>query len=231
MNHNRQRYLVALIFSYMNIRSLLLLSGILVAGTATAQTRTKVKVGVNTKNPTENLHVNGTMRVHTLPLNNTANAISTKPDGSLDDSGNNQPFNAKYIVTADANGVLGRALGVEPLFFYMPAVCLPLKDEDIKDPYSAKVGSYTEVYLYKVFAHQYGLTATPGLPTVVKSNASAEILHTTPTANQFDYFITYYDEAVFEDLSVTADGVLKYKVKAGVKPTAKTFMNIVFKKK
>lgn len=227
----QHRELVALKIICMNIRSFLLLSAILVVGTAAAQTRTKAKVGVHTQNPTENLHVNGTMRVRTLPEHNTANAISTKPDGSLDDTGNNQTFNAKYVVTADVNGVLGRALGVDPQFFYMPSVCLPLKDEDIKAPYSAKVGSYTEVYLYRVFAHQFGVVVTPGMPAVAKSNASADIFHTTPTADQFDYFITYYDDAVFDDLSVTADGVLKYKVKSGVKPTAKTFMNIVFKKK
>jgi len=64
------------------------------------------QVGINTKNPTENLDINGIERVRELPKHQTANAIFTKPDGSY--SGNkDQTFIATRRVVADANGVLG----------------------------------------------------------------------------------------------------------------------------
>ena len=64
----------------MTFRSLFLLGAMVVATGAAAQTqpRTKAKVGVNTKNPTENLHVNGTLRVQKLPADGSANAISNQ---------------------------------------------------------------------------------------------------------------------------------------------------------
>jgi len=101
----------------MNHRYFFLLCAVFTTATLAAQTRTKAKVGVNTQNPTENLHVNGTLRVQKLPTDNEAGAIGTKADGSA--SANfDQTFNAKYVVTADKNGVLGRAAGADPSFFY-----------------------------------------------------------------------------------------------------------------
>lgn len=67
---------------------------------------TSAQVGINTKNPTEILDINGTERVRDLPKHQAANAIFTKPDGSY--SGNkDQTFIATRRVVADANGVLG----------------------------------------------------------------------------------------------------------------------------
>ena len=114
----------------MNHRYFFLLCAVFTTATLAAQTRTKAKVGVNTQNPTENLHVNGTLRVQKLPTDNEAGAIGTKADGSA--SANfDQTFNAKYVVTADKNGVLGRAAGADPSFFYMPALFVPTKSEQL----------------------------------------------------------------------------------------------------
>lgn len=67
---------------------------------------TSGQVGINTKNPTETLDVNGIERVRELPKHQTINSIFTKPDGSY--SGNkDQTFIATRRVVADANGVLG----------------------------------------------------------------------------------------------------------------------------
>lgn len=230
----------------MTFRSLFLLGAMVVATGAAAQTqpRTKAKVGVNTKNPTENLHVNGTLRVQKLPANGTANAISTKADGT-GSTDVDQRFNAQYVVTADKNGVLGRVSSIETKLFYMPAVHLPLTEEELAlNPSNPSYLShftpgYSPTYgfqigLYSLFAHQFDITPNfDAIPHIVKSDPSAPLWKANwgYVAEDFDYFITYYDTDVFEDVSVTADGLLRYKVKAGAVATPKTYMNIVLKKK
>lgn len=224
----------------MKLRALLFIGALVLATTAanaqTSTPRTKAKVGVNTKNPTENLHVNGTLRVQTLPVDKTNNAISTKTDGSGSTSATpDQTFNAMYVVTADKNGVLGRAPGADPAFFYMPALFVPTKADQVTAATPLVTHATSGVFTVKLFdnyAHQFGVATTTGMPAVVSSNpASTKLVTSTPTAADFDYFITYYDDSVFEDVKVNASGVLTYKVKAGSTVTAKTYMNIIFKKK
>lgn len=228
----------------MTFRSLFLLGAMVVATGAVAQTqpRTKAKVGVNTKNPTENLHVNGTLRVQKLPADGTANAISTKADGT-GSTDVDQRFNAQYVVTADKNGVLGRVSSIETKLFYMPAVHLPLTEDEVAvDPsnpsYLSHFGTYSptngfQIAIYILFTHQFDLNLNLDATPIVKSDSNASLWKSSwgYVATDFDYFITYYDTEVFEDVSVTDDGLLRYKVKAGAVATPKTYMNIVLKKK
>lgn len=228
----------------MTFRSLFLLGAMVVATSAAAQTqpRTKAKVGVNTKNPTENLHVNGTLRVQKLPADGTANAISTKADGT-GSTDVDQRFNAQYVVTADKNGVLGRVSSIETTLFYMPAVRLPLTEDEIAvDPsnpsYLSHFGGYSptdgfQIAIYLLFVHQFGINPNIDATPMVMSDPSASLWKANwgYVAEDFDYFITYYDTDVFEDVSVTTNGLLRYKVKAGAVATPKTYMNIVLKKK
>lgn len=228
----------------MTFRSLFLLGAMVVATGAAAQTqpRTKAKVGVNTKNPTENLHVNGTLRVQKLPADGTANAISTKADGT-GSTDVDQRFNAQYVVTADKNGVLGRVSSIETKLFYMPAVHLPLTEDEVAvDPsnpsYLSHFGTYSptngfQIAIYLLFTHQFDLNPNLDATPIVKSDSNASLWKSSwgYVATDFDYFITYYDTEVFEDVSVTDDGLLRYKVKAGAVATPKTYMNIVLKKK
>jgi hypothetical protein len=229
----------------MTFRSLFLLGAMVVATGAAAQTqpRTKAKVGVNTKNPTENLHVNGTLRVQKLPADGTANAISTKADGT-GSTDVDQRFNAQYVVTADKNGVLGRVSSIETKLFYMPAVRLPLTEDEValnaSNPsyLSHFTPGYSPTYgfqigLYGLFSHQFNLNPNVDATPIVKSDPASRLWKPLwgYVADDFDYFITYYDTDVFEDVSVTDGGVLRYKVKAGAVATPKTYMNIVLKKK
>lgn len=69
------------------------------------------QVGINTASPTEIMDVNGTARVRELPLNGSANAISTKPDGTKSPT-KNQPFTATKTVVVDNNGILGYVNGL-----------------------------------------------------------------------------------------------------------------------
>lgn len=228
----------------MTFRSLFLLGAMVVATGAAAQTqpRTKAKVGVNTKNPTENLHVNGTLRVQKLPADGTANAISTKADGT-GSTDVDQRFNAQYVVTADKNGVLGRVSSVDTKLFYMPAVRLPLTEDEValnasNPSYLSDFAWYSptdgfNVAIHVLFSHQFNLKPNVDATPIVKSDPASRLWKPLwgYVATDFDYFITYYDTEVFEDVSVTDGGVLRYKVKAGAVATPKTYMNIVLKKK
>lgn len=228
----------------MTFRSLFLLGAMVVATSAAAQTqpRTKAKVGVNTKNPTENLHVNGTLRVQKLPADGTANAISTKADGT-GSTDVDQRFNAQYVVTADKNGVLGRVSSIETKLFYMPAVRLPLTEDEValnasNPSYLSHFAWYSptdgfNVAIHVLFSHQFNLNPNVDATPIVKSDPASRLWKPLwgYVADDFDYFITYYDTDVFEDVSVTDGGVLRYKVKAGAVATPKTYMNIVLKKK
>jgi len=69
------------------------------------------QVGISTASPTEIMDVNGTARVRELPLNGSANAISTKPDGTKSPT-KNQPFTATKTVVVDNNGILGYVNGL-----------------------------------------------------------------------------------------------------------------------
>jgi len=155
-----------------------------------------------------------------------------------------QRFNAQYVVTADKNGVLGRVSSIETKLFYMPAVHLPLTEEELAlNPSNPSYLShftpgYSPTYgfqigLYSLFAHQFDISPNFDATQIVKSDPSAALWksHWGYVGTDFDYFITYYDTEVFENVSVTDDGLLRYKVKAGAVPTAKTYMNIVLKKK
>jgi hypothetical protein len=52
-------------------------------------------------------------------------------------------------------------------------------------------------------------------------------------ANTLDYFVTYFDNTVFDPASITLSdsGILTYKVLSSGTVTEKTYMNIVFKVK
>ncbi len=42
-----------------------------------------------------------------------------------------------------------------------------------------------------------------------------------------DYFVTYYDAAVFDQVAVTASGILSYRLKFDFVVSERTYMNIV----
>lgn len=66
------------------------------------------KVGVNSKSPTETLHVNGTLRIGNLPADGATNAISTTAAGGLDAT-QSQTFTQSKMLVVDNNGVVGKA--------------------------------------------------------------------------------------------------------------------------
>lgn len=65
------------------------------------------KVGVNTTTPTENMDVNGVVRLRAHPEDGETNAIHTQPDGTAS-STKDQTFNVVSAIAADSNGVVGQ---------------------------------------------------------------------------------------------------------------------------
>lgn len=61
-----------------------------------------------------------------------------------------------------------------------------------------------------------GLVASAGAPAQMEVYESDELF----------YYISYYDQEVFENLSITADGKLTYTIKSDA--TDSSYMNIIF---
>ncbi|WP_242661210.1 collagen-like triple helix repeat-containing protein [Flavobacterium johnsoniae] len=116
---------------------------------------------------------------------------------------------ADKIVVADADGVLKTVNAVMPKFFYMPSIVFNV---------STITAGLTKD-LHQEYVNQFGT------PQVSSSGASGSI--PTLDATALEYYITYYDTALFENVSIDANGVLTYDVKS-TNTTGYSFMNIVF---
>lgn len=123
-------------------------------------------------------------------------------------------------------------------WFYAPPIILPTtSDSDILG------GNYTytiiegigvyNVNLYQIYNSQFTNALKPdNAPVLVPDNQ-----------NDLDFYITYYDPNVFENVAISETGLLSYTIKPTDPPTPpvanpvngiiteKTFMNIIFKKK
>lgn len=166
------------------------------------------KVGVNTRTPTEVLHVEGTARVKDLPNNGATSSIYTKTDGKASNA-KDQKFTAEKMVVADKNGVLGTIRGVAN-WFYMPSMNISTEP----------IGVNKEVDLHKEFKDQFQK------PKKRSPNAPEKIIENLPDRKDLYYYVTDYDANVLTDVQVTEDGILKYKVLNAPSPTS--YVNIVF---
>lgn len=112
--------------------------------------------------------------------------------------------------------------------FYMPSIVMP-----------TTVGTHT-INLYEEYIKQYADSngsntfnkQAPNRSWNIQTNNSNNSLKTYDK-NDLDYFVVYYDNNVFTDLSITEEGVLTYTVTAeGAKNiSAQTFMNIVLQER
>lgn len=128
--------------------------------------------------------------------------------------------NVSDVSTLEWKDVSDLVKAAMPKFFYMPSVEIPTHNTSTG---TLLTGTQT-IDLYASYTEQFGFTGGVGQ---ARSNTSS-IIPTLP-ANELDYFITYFDTDVFENVSVSALGVLTYSVKSEAIVTPKTFMNIVFK--
>ena len=94
-----------------------------------------------------------------------------------------------------------------PKFFYMPSVLVNTSTLGVKS-----------MDLYTLYYNQFN--APP-----VKSGGSAGSIPTL-TKDKLEYYVTYYDTSLMNNVSITADGVMSYNVIGNASDAS--FMNIVF---
>lgn len=107
------------------------------------------------------------------------------------------------------------------IFFYAPSIVVPT---DITAPeYTAATQAFT-LDLYTIYQKQYALSDAT---SSTKSPAAGTL--PVMAKDQLDYFVTYYDKAVFTNVAISNTGVLTYKLATDFVITEKTFLNVVFK--
>ena len=142
-------------------------------------------------------------------------AIEGLQEGSISDN---------MVVADPTSGVL-KQVKATPRFFYMPAVIF-----DTSTP-----GTVTRD-LYKDYKDQFtGATHFidhgVGTPTMeytgglISSNSQATTI-ATYAVDELDYYVSYYDQEVFKNLSISSDGKLTYTIKSNA--TEASYMNIIF---
>ncbi|WP_060873682.1 hypothetical protein [Myroides odoratus] len=170
-----------------------------------------------------------------LSLNNNKVTSAHIKDGTIQpidlaDAESNQIL----ITGGDKKPIWKDQAKVIPNFFYMPAVIFDtsITGTSTRDLYQDYVNQFTGGSATSANAIPYPISHGPAGTTPISysgglvgsTGAPADI--TVFEKNELYYYITYYDENVFENLSITADGKLNYTVRAGA--DVSSYMNIVF---
>lgn len=100
-------------------------------------------------------------------------------------------------------------------FFYMPSIIIPTAADQIP---SGQI--FGEIDLYAFYKDQFSNAKV--------KNASASTTLPIYNVNQLDYYITWYDDTVFDNVTVTDNGVMNYGIKPNADVTVGSFMNIIF---
>lgn len=203
------------------------------------------RVGINTDDPKATLHIKADKN------NKDNNPGLIIPDVSKDKLDTGEPVestlvyysegsNSAYINQNDQSTTenIGSKKGfyyydgtdwqriIRKAQFYMPSIVMP-----------TTVGTHT-INLYEEYIKQYADSngsntfnkQAPNRSWNIQTNNSNNSLKTY-AKNDLDYFVVYYDNNVFTDLSITEEGVLTYTVTAEGAKTAQTFMNIVLQER
>ncbi|MGG5598885.1 beta strand repeat-containing protein [Myroides sp. C8-3] len=128
---------------------------------------------------------------------------STNEDGETAEEG--------YVLTADGSG--GASFkpakgGGGAGFFYAPSFVVDIEP-----------GRTGRKNVYEIYESQFTYAISS------RSGASLSVYE----ENELDYFVVYYDDDVFEDVSISEAGVLEYKVVQNPTISARTYFNVVMK--
>lgn len=167
--------------------------------------------GIGTKTPSNTLHVKSTSD----PLR-----LEGLQKGVMSD----------VVLVADANGVVKAVKSVAPKYFYAPAIYIPTHSINSSGQAVLLTTAQT-INIYQDYYKGRYDWADASKTNKVRSpaaNAASSILPIY-AANELHYFITWYDDKVFENVSISDAGILQYSVKPGAIVTSNSFMNIVFK--
>lgn len=124
-------------------------------------------------------------------------------------TGGNNLIEGIYYWTGDRWEIAGKA------WFYMPSIAF-----DTENPGNDEL---REVNLYTEYAKQFNISSP------VKNPAAPVLIYDVLKSTDFHYYVIGYDETVFEIISISDAGLLKYKVIG--EPTDASYINIVFVKK
>ncbi len=123
-------------------------------------------------------------------------------------------------------------------YFYAPSIALPTDIAGVSTSSTSSIwyDSSTEFFnvkLFDIYVQQFSLAGNvSGTTRTALKSPSALNLPVLKSSN-LDYFITYFDNQVFDPSTITLDdnGVLKYKLVVSPTITEESFMNIIFKVK
>ncbi|RYD96696.1 MAG: hypothetical protein EOP54_13080 [Sphingobacteriales bacterium] len=136
--------------------------------------------------------------------------LTTDATQTLAISGLQTGVNTDNIIVANpTTGVLKKVSAVMPKFFYMPSIVFNV----------STTGTGLTKNLHQEYVAQFGT------PQVSSTGASGSLPILAATA--LEYYVTYYDTALFANVSIDANGVLTYDV-ISTNVTGSSFMNIVF---
>lgn len=171
---------------------------------------------------TENTTITQSSYPLTIATGGTALTISGLPTGAVAD---------KALVTTAAGVV--RQVRQAPRFFYMPAVIFDtstngtnlkrnLYDEYVKQFQGGQLGVGSTTYNIAHGATGYSMPYTGGIVGSIGAPADIPVYG----SGELYYYITYYDTAVFSNLSINATGELTYSIISNASNVS--YMNIVF---
>ena len=150
--------------------------------------------------------------------------ISVDETNSLAIAGLQTGANTDNMVVANPSTGELRQVRATPRFFYMPAVIFNTAQTGTttRDLYQEYKNQFTGTTHY--IDHGVGggtIQYTGGL--IGSTGASGIDIY---TKSELEYYVSYYDQNVFENLSIDADGKLTYTIKTNA--TAASYMNIIF---
>ncbi|WCM41307.1 hypothetical protein MG290_10100 [Flavobacterium sp. CBA20B-1] len=129
----------------------------------------------------------------------------------------------QIVVADETTGVLRAVKAAMPKFFYMPSVIMPTAPDQV--PGMAGASESGGVYTINLHTNYTNQFSTP----MASSETSASI--PTLPANELHYHIVWYDDTVFENVTINASGIMTYTIASGADITVGSFMNIVFEVK
>lgn len=133
--------------------------------------------------------------------------------------------NTDYLLSVGNDNVVKALKATMPKFFYMPSMLLPLaQDQIVSSMYTTFSNSTFTVNLYNVYAEQFGGTNTSNSKKNTNTTTSLPVL----PKSELDYYVTFYDNTVYTNVTVSDEGILTYRVSASADPNSGSFMNIVF---
>ncbi|MFB9056779.1 hypothetical protein ACFFU9_08495 [Mariniflexile ostreae] len=124
-------------------------------------------------------------------------------------------YKNNLLVVDPVSGVVKQLKAALPTFFYMPSVVIYTAADQV--PLGDVFGT---VNLYAKYKAQF--------ETPMVSNPGATTSIPVLQQNELDYFITWYDTSVFENVSISNTGILTYSVKTTAEVSLGSFMNIIF---